>query len=154
MLAVSRPKPLTKSRVHYTIHSSPNFAFTLKSNENVKTSLVSFKNLDNAVLMGRMIEAHFYVENELPDTRTGNTLILPSPDDFEELTQIYIQSWEFEELKLYCTKNILDNLCVNSITNSKSGFSLNGDMLRFSAPSEFYRLRFEELLPTEPMQFP
>jgi hypothetical protein len=135
-------------KTYYTLHSHPNNAFTMKINEKQNTAIVGFKDIDDAILIGRMIETYYWREKELPDMTQIGALILPSPDIGDVLNHLYIQKWEFEELQLHCTRNILNLLSVQSFNNTKTGYSLVGDVYSFEANDlDFYRARFDELLP-------
>lgn len=130
----------------YTIHSHPNDAFTLKIDESTRTSIVSFRQWDDAFLIGKMIETHYIQQKEWPDTRQEGSLVLPNSRIGDILKHIYIQEWDFDELKVRCTENILDMISVDTILKKKSSYSFSGKQFRFDAPPEFYRLRFEQLI--------
>jgi hypothetical protein len=112
-----------------------------------RTSIVGFKQWDDAQHIGKMIETYFIHNKAWPDAQSESLFLPNSQLGERELEHIYIQMWEFEQLKVECTKNMLDMISVEDIV-SKNGdtFSLAGDMITFNAPDEFYRLRFEELL--------
>lgn len=102
-----------------------------------------------------MIETHYIHKREWPDTRS-ETLTLPASQlGYKDPQHVYIQMWDFDELKVECTKNILDIILVENI-NSKNDntFSLSGNIITFDAPDDFYRLRFEELLTSSGGQKP
>ena len=137
-----------RPKTYYTIHSHPNDAFTMKINEKQKTTIVGFKDFDDAILIGRMLETHYWRQKELPDMTRVGALILPNPDAGDVLHHLYVQKWEFDELKLQCTRNILDLLSVDHFKNTKAGYRFMGEIYSFEANDfDFYRFRFEELLP-------
>lgn len=147
-LVISRPPPtLELSNKHYTIHTRPNDIFSLKMPYMKRTTVVSFKKWNDALRIGQMIETHYVHKREWPDTRS-ETLSLPSSQlGDNDLEHIYIQMWNFEELKVLCTKNILDVILIENVfSKDESTFSLAGNIVTFEAPDDFYRLRFEELL--------
>jgi hypothetical protein len=131
-------------RKFYTIHSHPNRAFSFKMSEDHKTSIVGFKTYDHAVFIGSMIETHFVQKKEWPDTQIIGNLILPNTFS-KDLKHVQIKKWIFEDLKLTCTRNILDLITVEDIVDSPSGFSFMGSNYMFEADTEFYQERFEEL---------
>lgn len=154
MMTVNRPpRPRGFSRVrtiekpphYYTIQSTNNNAFTLNLKNRERTAIVSFRNIDDAILIGRMIDSYYIRQNELPDTREGE-LILPSPLS-EDLLNVYLQQWDFDELKVMCTRNLLDIIAVETIMNTKRGYTFSGATYSLDAPLGFYQMRFEELLP-------
>jgi hypothetical protein len=151
-LATAPPlKPVRKSRtnqlprVYFTIHSHPNDAFTLKISDKTRTSIVGFKDIDDAIYVGRMIETHFIRQKEWPDTRSVGTLVLPPPQTGDVLQHVYVQKWEFDELKVQCTRNFLDLISVDALVNTKKGYSFSGNAYRFDAKWDYYRDRIGEL---------
>jgi hypothetical protein len=138
-----------QSKIFWTIHSRPNDAFTLKLNEKSRTAVVGFKDIDNALLIGKMIETHFIHQREWPDTRKEGPLILPNSRVGDVLHHIYIQKWNWAELKITCTKNFLDMIAVEDIITTKTGYSFSGNFYRFDAEPDFYRKRIEELFTLE-----
>ena len=129
-------------KFYWTIHTHPNNAFSVRVNENSKTALVGFKNVDHAILIGKMIETHYLVQNEWPDT-TGQ-LILPAPHD-GDLNFLSLRKWDFAELKVECTKNFLSMVAIDNLETTKQGFNFDGKILSFEAPLEFYVVRLAEL---------
>ena len=142
-LAKTIPRP---SQI-YTIHTNPNHAFTLKLSEETRTSIVGFKEWDDALFIGKMIETYFVREKEWPDTKDASNLTLPvSHLEDDILRHIYIQQWDFDDIKLTCTKNFLDLIGVEGIINKKTvGYTFEGSVYRFEAPFEFYKERFNEI---------
>jgi hypothetical protein len=92
-----------------------------------------------------MIETHFIRQREWPDTRSEGSLILPSPQVGDVFQHIYVQKWDFNDLKMTCTKNFLDMISVDAIINTKNGYSFSGNVYKFEAPLEFYKERLAEL---------
>lgn len=131
-------------RKYYTIHSNNNNAFGLKLNEDVRTAIVGFAELDDAVRIGNMIETYFIERKEWPDTQIPGSLILPN-GRLEDLVHIFIQKWEFDDIKVNCTRNFLDFISVERIIPNNSAYSLNGNRYTFDAPTDFYRARLAEL---------
>jgi hypothetical protein len=137
-IATHPPKlPPTRrgGKFYYTIHTHPNQAFAVRVNDNSSSAIVGFKNPDHALFIGQMIELHYKEQKEWPDV--SQQLILPMPRS-EELAFLFLQKWDFEDLKLTCTKNFLNMVSVDSIADTKKGFNLSGEILSFQAPIEFY----------------
>jgi hypothetical protein len=123
-------------RKYFTIHVHPNMAFTIRMNEESNTAIVGFKNPDNALLTGKMIEAYYMKANEWPDT-TGR-IILPQPHGGDDLAFLFLRQWDAKELELTCTKNFLNMVSVENVENTKTGFNFEGQMYSFEATQEFY----------------
>ena len=138
-------KTSQKPRNYWTIHSHPNDAFTMKISAATRTSVVGFRDVDDALFIGKMLETYFISQKEWPDTRQEGALVLPASQVGEVLQHIYIQKWEFDELKMHCTKNFLDMMSVDSLNNSKDGYSISGKLFQFEADIEFYRYRIGQL---------
>jgi len=137
-----------KSRKYYTLHTGRNDAFTLRVDEQSRTSIVGFTEWDNAMFVGQMLETYFIDQKEWPPTYEMGALILPSPQrPTDVLHHLYIQQWEFDELQLTCTKNFLDMISIDDILKKKSpsGYVFSGKTYAFEAPIEFYRERFGEI---------
>jgi hypothetical protein len=131
-------------KIYWTIHNHPNHAFSVRVNEECQTALVGFKNPNDAILISKMIEKHYIIQKEWPETQ--GQIILPSASDTAPLSFLFCKKWDFEDLKLECTKNFLNMITVDNITNTKKGLGFNGNILSFDAPIEFYMIRLEDLL--------
>lgn len=144
-------KPVAKSRTnqlprtYFTIHTHPNDAFTLNMSDKTRTSIVGFREIDDAIYVGRMIETHFIRHKEWPDTRSVGTLVLPLAQVGDVLRYVYVQKWEFDELKVECTRNFLDFISVDALVDTKKGYSFSGQAYRFDADWDYYRARIGEL---------
>lgn len=64
-------------------------------------------------------------------------LLLPMAQR-EDLEFLFLQKWDFEDLKLTCTKNYLSMVSVDDIGTTKRGFSFEGNMMTFEATNDFY----------------
>ena len=130
-------------KFYWTIHTHPNNAFTVRMKDDSSTSIVGFKNVDNALVIGKMIETYYMTQQEWPDT-TGQ-LILPPPHD-GDLNFLFLQKWDFADLQVECTKNFLSMVAIDNLQTTKRGFNFDGKMLSFDAPHEFYVARLDEIL--------
>jgi hypothetical protein len=130
-------------KFYWTIHTHPNHAFSVRMNENSPTALVAFKHVENALLVGRMVEKHYIVQKDWPDTE--GQIILPAVTGDSPLNFLFCRKWDFEELKVECTKNCLNMVTIDRILNNKKGIAFNGNVLSFDAPLDFYKMRFDEL---------
>ena len=129
-------------KFYWTIHTHPNNAFTVRMNDDSPTAIVGFKNVDNALVIGKMIETYYMTQQEWPDT--SGQLLLPPPHD-GDLNFLFLQKWDFGDLQVECTKNFLSMVAIDSLQTTKRGFNFDGKMLSFEAPIEFYVARLEEL---------
>lgn len=139
-----KPPVKQRDRKYYTIHSNPNNAFSIRLRDDIRTAIVGFRNVDDAALLGAMIETYYIEKKEWPDMSSVGTLILPE-GRLNKLVYIFVRQWEFDELKLECTRNILDMISVDEVLKKKSSYSLAGNLYSFDAPDEFYRNRFDEI---------
>ena len=135
-------------KFYWTIHTHPNNAFTVRMNDNSPTAIVGFKNVDNALVIGKMIETYYMTQQEWPDT--SGQLLLPPPHD-GDLNFLFLQKWDFAQLQVECTKNFLSMVAIDSLQTTKRGFNFDGKMLSFDAPREFYAERLDEIFRLEGM---
>ena len=135
-------------KFYWTIHTHPNNAFTVRMNDNSPTAIVGFKNVDNALVIGKMIETYYMTQQEWPDT--SGQLLLPPPHD-GDLNFLFLQKWDFGDLQVECTKNFLSMVAIDSLQTTKRGFNFDGKMLSFDAPREFYAERLDEIFRLEGM---
>ena len=135
-------------KFYWTIHTHPNNAFTVRMNDNSPTAIVGFKNVDNALVIGKMIETYYMTQQEWPDT--SGQLLLPPPHD-GNLNFLFLQKWDFAQLQVECTKNFLSMVAIDSLQTTKRGFNFDGKMLSFDAPREFYAERLDEIFRLEGM---
>ena len=140
-----RPKLITsttqKNRKYWTIHEGTNNIWATRSIES-KSAIVAFRRIEDAEMFGSMIESYYIHSKEWPD---ADLQMLPAPR-MNELAHIFLQKWEFDDLKLNCTQNMLDMISVEKVIRTRSSYTFNGSQYTFSAPVEFYQNRFNELL--------
>lgn len=122
-------------KFRWTIHTHPNNAFTVKMTDEATTAIVGFRNVEHALIVGKMIETHYIKQKEWPDT-TGR-LILPAPHD-GDLDFLFLRKWDFNDLQVACTKNFLCMVSVDDLETTKTGFNFDGKLMSFEAPSEVY----------------
>jgi hypothetical protein len=131
------------NRKYWTLHTGVNNILACRPKDSI-SSVVAFRNLDEAVMIGSMIETHLMRHKEWPDFES-EILMLPT-SRVEELQNIFLQKWEFDDLKLICTQNMLDMISVEEINKRASSYTFTGNQYKFNAPLEFYQNRFNELL--------
>ena len=143
----ARPKFITRTnqrnRTYWTLHSGINNVWSTRPKDSI-SAVVAFRNLDEAVMIGTMIETHFLNHKEWPEF-DETSLILPN-SRIEDLRNIFLQKWEFDDLKLICTQNMLDMISVDEINKRRTSYTFTGSQYKFDAPIEFYQNRFNELL--------
>ena len=153
MLAAPPQKPRINTRTgfrtrnHYTIHSSPNNLFSLRTRDD-RTAIVAFHRRDDAILMAKMMEVYFRHQKELPPVQKegdDQSLYLPDAKSELQLDFLYLNNNEFDDLKVICTQNVLQMITIEQLKEHKQGYSILGNVHLFEAPVEYYRLRFDEL---------
>jgi len=133
---VTRTIPTRRGgKFRWTIHTHPNNAFTVKMTDEATTAIVGFKNVDHALIVGKMIETHYIKQKEWPDT-TGR-LILPAPHD-GDLDFLFLRKWDFADLQVACTKNFLNLVSIDDLESTRTGFNFDGKLMSFEAPVEVY----------------
>lgn len=136
-----------KPKRYFTLHTHKNNAFAIRVSEEHSTSVVGFVVWNDAFFMGKMIETHFVRHKEWPDTSRPGSLILPEANKLDlELNYLYIRQWDFDDLKVTCTKNFLNMISVDDIIDKKgTGYTFSGNIFNFEATDDFYRQRIAEL---------
>ena len=152
MSAVLPPKTIIRPKGfgrrpnnYYTLHSKTNDIFSIKIDECEKTTVVGFKNKSDAIFIGKMIETNFVNTNEWPDTRNSGTLVLPK-SRVDTMNFVFVHQWDFEDLKLTCTANIMDMVSVDGIIDKDSSYRFSGQLFKFEADLDFYKDRFETFM--------
>jgi len=143
---IIRPKGFGRRPNNYfTLHSKHNDIFSIKIDECEKTTVVGFRNKSDAIFIGKMIETNFIQTNEWPETRNSGKLFLPK-SEINHLNLVVVHQWDFEDLKVTCTANIMDMVSVDGIIDKDSTYRFSGNLFKFEAPVEFYQERFENLM--------
>ena len=143
-----RPSPKgygNKPSTYYTLHSSANDIFAISINESEHTSVIGFRRKNDALFMGEMIEMYYKENQEWPKMDNGS-LYLPASMNTGVLSCINIGEVDFEDLKLACTRNIMNLVSVDSIISTDGRYSFSGNLYKFEAPVSFYQDRFEEFM--------
>ena len=130
-------------KFRWTIHTHPNNAFSVKMNEDAPTAIVGFRNVEHALIIGKMIEVYYIKQKEWPNT-TGK-LILPAPHE-GDLVFLFLRRWDLADLQVECTKNFLSMVSVDDLETTSTGFNFDGKLMNFEASPEFYVERLDELL--------
>jgi len=64
----------------------------------------------------------------------------------DTMNLVIVHEWDFEDLKVTCTANIMDMVSVDGIIDKDSTYRFSGNLYKFEAPIEFYQERFENLM--------
>jgi len=144
---VASRKERRGNKHYWTIHTHENRAFTARVSENSQTAIVGFRNSNDAIVIGKMLETHYLMQKEWPTT-TDN-FHLPAAKDDMELTHLFFRKWETTDLEVTCTKNFLSMIVIEDIGPSKKGLNFNGKLYSFEAPHNFYINRLDELYTME-----
>jgi len=115
-------------------------------NEDSSTAIVGFKNVDNALVIGKMIETYYMTQKEWPNT--AGQLLLPPPHT-GDLNFLFLRKWDFGDLQVECTKNFLSMVAIDNLETTKRGFNFDGKLMSFDAPLEFYVERLGEIFKLE-----
>jgi hypothetical protein len=162
MIAAPPKTPVTRytktgrtAKKYYTIHNFPNTIMAVKLNgyEKMNTSVVSFNNHNDAILVGKMIENHRTRTKDWPvfnfeDLQDDNTFRLSNYNGTSTvlMDNMYVQEWnEIDDLKMYCVAHFFDLITLNRLSTSKEGFRMNGNIFKFEADQQFYTQRLEYL---------
>jgi hypothetical protein len=136
-----------KRKMYWTIHSRPNDAFALRFSSEASTAILGFRKRRDAILVGSMIEAHIAELKSWPRVDMfEDDLWFPAPVS-DELTRLTLRTWEYNDLKILCTRNMLNLIAVEEIKTKGAGlgYSFKGQAIRYEADIDFYQNRFEEL---------
>jgi hypothetical protein len=147
-MAATMIKTAQLPRTYWTIHSKPNHAFSLRFNNDQRTGMMGFNRREDALLVGTMIETHVLTRKSWPEMdRDQNALWLPAPDS-NNLSMLYLCTWSYDDIKLLCTRNLLDLISIEQITakGTGEGYSFKGTSTSYEADPEFYKERFDELI--------
>jgi len=137
----------TRPNIFFTLHTHENNAFALRLKDDMKMSVVGFRSRDSAESLAQKLELNYRRKKEWPgsDLSEGH-LYLPANVPDVPLSMIDINEWEFEDLKYICTSNMLDLISVEEIISNGDEWSFAGNTYSFSAPFDFYKERFNQIL--------
>jgi hypothetical protein len=108
-------------RTYWTIHTKPNHAFSLRFHEGQRTGMMGFGRREDALLVGTMIETHVLTRKAWPEMDHGqDALWLPAPES-KNLSMLYLCTWSYDDIKLLCTRNMLDLIAIDKIVTKGRG---------------------------------
>jgi hypothetical protein len=126
LMIVAPSKPISnitskgRSRRVYTINKS-NRIFSVKINneEYESTTLLSFSRKIDAVKIAGMLENHYNLTKEWPETllnpNSGIFLMGNEIVDDIDLNYVSINNWNFNEFNNLCVNNLIDYLYIHNI---------------------------------------
>jgi len=117
----------------YTIHTGKNMIYSTMPSDSI--SVVGFKNREQAKLVACMLEEYKRTNFSWPPM---DEPYLPMCDECE-LSEAEISEWEPTELDNFCALNMLGLVTINSMSNTKAGYSFQGDSFGFTLTDELYR---------------
>ena len=144
---IASPRARRGNKHYWTIHTNENHVFTAKTSEHVQTAVIGFKNPDDAIIIGKMLETYYMMEKEWP--KMTGAFHLPEAPEGMELYHLFFRKWDTADLEVTCTKNFLNMIVIDDIGTTKRGINFNGKMYSFEAPHDFYVNRLDELYFTE-----
>ena len=110
------------------------------------TTLVAFKRYQDAELVTEAMESQFFHTKEWPDLTSEDFSIKYLTHSSGPPTLLDIQPERYEALQGLCI-NWGINLCIiDEIVRKKHTMNLQGEVLSFTAPPEYYRLIYELLV--------
>jgi hypothetical protein len=143
----------------YTIHNNINDnPFMLRQDSKnepyIGSTLISFKREIDAVKFSQMIEAHRKSTSLWPSTTLeGLTTLFVRSSILDEPyvpNELYLKTWEFEKLRIYCATNILNLFVLHTITVKDDDiYRLTGQHLTFRIPMEKYADILEKMYERE-----
>lgn len=140
-------KTLPRSDKYYTINAGSNKVFGVRVDRESPTLMVGFKNHDDALLMGRLIETYYIANQELPLAEPLKEFILPSADQsIIDLKHLTLLQNDTENLIAWCTVNFLDFLGVEEVIENKNGkYSWDASLYSPEASFDLYKERLDFL---------
>lgn len=129
-------RPVTKintdesSKMH-TLHFR-NSIFTIQKNG---TSVLSFRNKQDAVHFGKMLENHFDMTQEWPFVDFEETVLYKTHQKQSNLKYLYTKKWQADELRDFCIRNSFGMLDIFKFEDDKR---LVGNSFYWDVPMHMY----------------
>ena len=143
-----KPKP---NRI-YTIHNYKHNPFMLKheAKNDINTTIISFKRELDALKFAQLIEIHKQSTNHYPSTTLEGmaSLFLNTNLITENYipNELYLKSWEYDDLRIYCATHLLNLFVMQSMTLKNDNiYNLKGQHIILSLPIESYINILEQL---------
>jgi len=138
-----KPRSLQKTNQRplkmYTLHENYNNILALRAERDKdKTTTLAFTRHDDVLKMGTILENHYRTYKEWPDLVIDNSIKIYSANALDELSILHMVEWSFEELTTLCAGHYMDILQIDSLVETRSGFSIRGNRMMLEGTPEFY----------------
>lgn len=128
-------KPVIKTNFEnsklYTLHFR-NSVFTIQKNG---TSVLSFRDKQDAVHFGKMLENHFDMTHEWPFVNFEETILYKTASKTDRLKYLHMKNWKDDELRDFCIKNSFGMLDIFRFEDERR---LVGNSFQWDVPMNFY----------------
>lgn len=117
----------------YTIKKA-NVPFTWRIND--RTTMISFKELEQTITIASSLESHFYHTKSWPDMTAEKFELKYGPLTVPNILDIYEEEWN--DVKEYCAMWNMGLLVVNNLKIHDTTILFSGDLVSFQAPTSLY----------------
>lgn len=119
-------------RRYYTLHIDKH-VFTIQKNG---TSVVAFRNKNDAIRFGKLIESHFDVTHTWPIINFDDPVFLRTYKN-SRLKYLDMKDWHADKLQSFCIENYFSMLDIHNFVEDDS-FRLVGNSVFWEAPMSMY----------------
>lgn len=134
IIRVPPPPPIHRknggNRKYHTLHYDRHI-FTIQKNG---TSVVSFRNKNDAIHFGKMLESHFDMTHMWPMIDFEHSVLYKNSKS-SRLKYIDLVEWNEENLRNFCIRNVFNMLDIHRFEDDKR---LVGNSVLWEAPMDFY----------------
>lgn len=144
-----------KPQKSFTIHSMSHVPFCVQMRDKadantLRTTLLSFEKLDNAVLFACLLENHRTHTKSWPSPNIEDVYSMFLMADEMKLSEtpdeLIIQPWQLPELHDYCRDNLIDMLYIKNISKTnKFTYNVMGQLARIDADISVYMNMYDRL---------
>ena len=146
---LNRQETRQKHKKYYTIHENANNVLAFQGMlDNEKTTVLGFLKENDATRLGRMIEKHYIVHKEWPEMVLNGTIRIyagPREEKGSELQFLHTVEWSPDEISLFFAARYMDIMQIDRLTDSDTGFNINGSKISMEGSHEFYTEACERL---------
>lgn len=119
--------------------------FTWRIND--RTTMISFKELEQAITIASSLESHFYHTKSWPDMTSEKFELKYGPLTVPNMLDIYEEQWD--DVKEYCAMWNLGLLVVENLKVHDTTILFSGDLVSFVAPTSLYLDHLEDVFGTQ-----
>ena len=121
-----------------------------EAKNDINTTIISFKRELDALKFAQLIEIHKQSTNQYPSTTLEGmaSLFLNTNLITENYipNELYLKSWEYDDLRIYCATHLLNLFVMQSMTLKNDNiYNLKGQHIILSLPIESYINILEQL---------